>query len=144
MRILIDWLVSRLEFQVAHQILSSALVTDQKWPLIHFHISYQNSKFSWQKIGMILLNKVLWKLKFSKNVNNKKHAPKMIFFDEKKNWKDSDNFWHRKLTLKVRNRHFSTSWFRTYVDLPKNFLDEKVLFITQLCYHLMWKLLKNS
>jgi hypothetical protein len=33
---------------------------------------------------MILVNKVLWELKFSKNVNNKKHAPKMIFFNEKK------------------------------------------------------------
>ena len=41
---------------------------------------------------MILVNKVLKKLKFLKNVNNKKHAPKMIFFNEKKNWKDSDNF----------------------------------------------------
>jgi hypothetical protein len=25
-------------------------------------------------------------------------------------WKHSDNFWHRKLTLKVRNPHFSISW----------------------------------
>jgi hypothetical protein len=31
---------------------------------------------------MILANKVLKKLKFSKNVNNKKHAPKVIFFNE--------------------------------------------------------------
>ena len=36
----------------------------------------------------------------SKNVNNKKCAPK--FFNEKKIEKDSDIFWHRKLTLKVR------------------------------------------
>ena len=28
----------------------------------------------------------------SKNVNNKKCAPKLIFFNEKKNEKDSDNF----------------------------------------------------
>ena len=32
----------------------------------------------------------------------KKCAPKLIFFNEKKNDKDSDNFWHGKLTLKVR------------------------------------------
>ena len=38
----------------------------------------------------------------SKNVNNKKCAPKLIFFNEKKIEKDSDNFWHRKLTLKVK------------------------------------------
>ena len=43
----------------------------------------------------------------------------MIFFIEKKNWKDSNNFWHRKLTLKVRNWQFLMAWFRTYVDLPK-------------------------
>ena len=40
-------------------------------------------------------------MKFSKNVNNKTHAPKIIFF------------------------------------------SDKVLFTTQLSYHLMWKLLKN-
>ena len=38
----------------------------------------------------------------SKNVNNKKCAPKLIFFYEKKIEKDSDNFWYRKLTLKVK------------------------------------------
>ena len=33
------------------------------------------------------------KIKFLKNVNNKKHAPKLIFFNEKKKIeKDSDNF----------------------------------------------------
>ena len=38
----------------------------------------------------------------SKNVINKKCAPKLIFFNEKKIEKDSDNFWYRKLTLKVK------------------------------------------
>ena len=38
----------------------------------------------------------------SKNANNKKCAPKLIFFNEKKIEKDSDNFWYRKLTLKVK------------------------------------------
>jgi len=41
---------------------------------------------------IILENKVLEKLKLSKNVNNKKCAPKLIFFNEKKIEKDSDNF----------------------------------------------------
>ena len=38
----------------------------------------------------------------SKNVNNKKCAPKLIFFNEKKIEKDLDNFWYRKLTLNVK------------------------------------------
>ena len=58
--------------------------------------------------------------------------------------KDSDNFWHRKFTLKVRNWHFLIAWFRADVDLTKSFFYEKVLFSTQLSYHLMRKLLKNS
>ena len=32
---------------------------------------------------MISVNKVLKKSKFSKNVNNKEHAPKLIFFKRK-------------------------------------------------------------
>ena len=42
----------------------------------------------------------------SKNVDNKKCAPKLIFFNgKKKNGKDSDNFRHKKLTLKVKFWH---------------------------------------
>ena len=58
-------------------------------------------------------------------LTTKKHAPKLIFFNEKKVGKD---FGHRKLTLKVRNWHFSIAWFRADVDLT-NFFYEKVLFI---------------
>ena len=67
-------------------------------------------------------------MKFSKNVNNKKHAPKLIYFNEKKIEKDSDNFWHRKLTLKVRNWHFLIAWFRADVDLTKTFLWKSAIF----------------
>ena len=42
------------------------------------------------------------KLILSKNVNNKKCAQKLKFFIEKKIEKDSDDFLHRKLTLKVK------------------------------------------
>ena len=35
------------------------------------------------------------------------------------------------------------AWFRADVDLPKNLFYEKVLFFTQLSYHLMCKLLKK-
>ena len=41
---------------------------------------------SCQKLGIILEKKVISKLMLSKNVNNKKCAPKLIFFNEKKNW----------------------------------------------------------
>ena len=53
-------------------------------------------------MGTFLKKKVLQKLKFSKNVNIEKCAPKLIFFNEKKIEKDSDNFWYIKLTLKVK------------------------------------------
>ena len=36
------------------------------------------------------------------------------------------------------------AWFRAGVDLPENSFYEKVLFFTQLSYHLMCKLLKES
>ena len=45
-----------------------------------------------QELGIILENKVFQKLKFSKNVNNKKRCPKLLFFDQKKIGKDSDDF----------------------------------------------------
>ena len=35
---------------------------------------------------------IMTKLEMSKNVNNRKAAPKLIFFNEKKIEKDSDNF----------------------------------------------------
>ena len=57
----------------------------------------------------------------SKNVDNKKCAPKLIFFNEKKIEKDSDNFRHRKLTLKVRILPFLTSFTQLTARL-KNFL----------------------
>ena len=53
---------------------------------------------------------------------------KSIFFNEKKIEKDFDNFWHRKLTLKVRNWHVSFTSFRMYVDLSKKKLWESAIF----------------
>ena len=41
-----------------------------------------------------------------KNANNKKCAPKIIFINKKKFQKDSEKFYHRKLTLKVRILQF--------------------------------------
>ena len=43
------------------------------------------------KIGHHFSNKKIQKMMLSKNVNNKKCAPKLVFFNEK-NEKDSDDF----------------------------------------------------
>ena len=61
------------------------------------------------------------------------------YFLLKKNQKDSDNFWHRKLTLKVRNQHFLIDWFRTYVDLrnPISFFFMKKCYFS-LNYAIIW------
>ena len=60
-----------------------------------------------QKLGLILESKVVQKLSLEKNVFNKKCSPKLIFLDEFFFWKNSVDFWHRKLTLKVQ---FGTFW----------------------------------
>ena len=62
-------------------------------------------------------------MNFSKNGNIKKHAPKVVFFNENFFWKGSDNF--KVLTSKVRNWHFWISWFRMYIYLPKTFKMKK-------------------
>ena len=43
------------------------------------------------KIGHHFSNKVILKMMLSKNINNKKCAPKIVCFNEK-NQKDSDDF----------------------------------------------------
>ena len=57
----------------------------------------------------------------SKSVNNKKCAPKLVFFNEKKNEKDSDDFGHRKFTLKVQFSHFGPSW-QSYAKHPRTLI----------------------
>ena len=57
-------------------------------------------------------------------------APKLIFFNEIFFQKDSDNFWHRKVTLKVRNWHF----FGGLVGLTTNWFNEEML-ISNTCMH---------
>ena len=56
------------------------------------------------KIGHHFSNKVIFEIDFIK-----KCASKLVFFNEKKNDEDSDNFCHRKLTLKVEFWHFLTA-----------------------------------
>ena len=65
--------------------------------------------------NVILGNKVVNKLKFSTNVNNERCTPKIVFFNENFFQKDSNNFLHKKLTLKVRILQFLT----TFTLLPQ-------------------------
>ena len=53
------------------------------------------------KIGHDFSNKVVQKLKLSKNNFNKKCAPKQVLFIEK-NLNDLKDFLHRKFTWKIR------------------------------------------
>ena len=60
-----------------------------------------------------------------KITKNKKCAPKLIFFNEIFFYKDSDDFWRWKLTLKIRFWHFLTAIFghlRSLVKKSKAFL----------------------
>ena len=45
----------------------------------------------------------------------------MLFFNKKKIWKDWDDFWYRKLTLKVRILNILTT-FTQVISRLKNFL----------------------
>jgi len=51
---------------------------------IFFDLTFTDVHTDRQKLGTILENKVVQKLKFSKNGAKKKPAPKLIFFNEKK------------------------------------------------------------
>ena len=68
---------------------------------------------------MILVNKCFKNWSFQKNVINKKHALNWYSSMKTKLGKKQLIFRCRKLTLKVRNWHFSTAWFRADVDLTK-------------------------
>ena len=50
---------------------------------------------------------------------NKKCAPRLIFFYKIFFYKDSDDFWHWKLTLKIRFWHFLTAIFGHLTSLMK-------------------------
>ena len=57
------------------------------------------------------MNYYAWKIDVIKNVNNKKYTPKFVIpiRQWKKNQKDSDVFWYKKLTWKVKIWHFFTA-----------------------------------
>ena len=85
---------------------------------------------SCQILGIILENKVIWKLMLSKKVNNK-NVLLNSYSSVKKNLKDSDDFWHRKFTLKVKFWHFGTPHYTN--------LQNSIISFEYVC----WLLAKN-
>ena len=63
-----------------------------KMKIFFFHLTFTDVHTDCQKLGTILENKVVQKLKCPKNDNNKKPSSKLIFFNEKKIQKDLNDF----------------------------------------------------
>ena len=96
---------------------------------IFFVFDFHKCSHGPSKIRRHFRNKSRSILKLSKNVFYKKCGPELIFFSEKKIQKDSNDFWHRKLTLKVRFRHFLT----TPVNICKSQIKKLFLFYWFFC-----------
>ena len=86
------WQYGLQSFQTGDTKLERFLPKNQhtKRKLLNFEF-WINSKLS-KKIGHHFSDKIFYILVLSKNVNNKKCAPKLVFFDEKKTEKDFDDF----------------------------------------------------
>ena len=92
--------------------------------------SFSNKVVKFRKIAILqpsFSNKLFLKLNLSKNDFSKSCCPKLIFFNEFFFRKDLDNFWHRKMTLKVRFLQFCESIFFVQKS-PKNFLMQFLWF----------------
>ena len=75
----------------------------------------------------ISLNKVLQKIDLSKNSNNESCSSSQIFFVENHLPKDSADFWHRKLTLKMENFQFSKALCKVCVIDMERYENKVVL-----------------
>jgi len=80
-----------------------------------------------QHLGLLLESKVVQKLSLEKNVFTKKWSPKLIFLNEIFFWKNSVDFWHQKLTLKVRFWHFLMNCNSSTDCLKRNPLSMSIL-----------------
>ena len=83
-------------------------------------------------------------MKFSKNANKNICAPNLIFFNEFFFQKYSDNFWHRKVTLKVRNWHFLSVVFGVLVGLMAKWFSEEMLNSNVWMHGFMFSTIKKS
>ena len=91
------------EFQVPHQILYTTLATDEKLSLSHFHISYQKSEISWQK--MDTFEESIFQIFFFSS-KNRSWSPSLIFSQEFFLDKFSWFFTLKNDFLKVYKWHF--------------------------------------
>ena len=105
----------------------TTLATDQKWPLGHFYISYQNSKISWQKMGKILV-KSTW------------NALKIEVFKIKKNYIEeiqySGVFFVIDISWKLQFlNHFVTKIMPIFQSPPakRTLICQKIFFMKK-CY----------
>ena len=109
----------------------------------HFQ-TYQNYEQSRQKLGTFLVNKVLKKSFFPKNFINISWSPNPIFFTEIFFWKDSTNFRHWKMTLKLRILRSLTRLFIILVSLTRSLFSENMLISNRCISGLMPNLIKKS
>ena len=110
-------------------------------PERNYYILCTGVAASLQKLGIILENKMFYTFSLSKNVNNKKCAPKLVSFIGKKNWfilQNSLSFHNRRSlqwALFLQHVDVASPWQgQAYVFLaPKGWESEhsfKVLFVT--------------
>ena len=98
-----------------------------------------------QNLGLNLESKVVQKLSLEKNVFNKKCSPKLIFLNEFFFRRNSVDFWHKKLALKVQFWHFLRPW--RYVNLQNKaisfecswFLEQKSCFLGPIKRETPWR-----
>ena len=94
---------------------------------INLRLLLERTNLILYKIKKKKLNKILkkknkkknWKKK-SKKITNKILATSLIFFKQK-NQKYSNDFWHWKMTLKIKVLQFWRSYLQSGVNLPKTF-----------------------
>ena len=93
------------------------------------------------KLGISLWNNVTWKLMLPTNVNNKNVLLNWYSLIKKKNEKYSDDFWHRKLTLKAKLRHVLTPFHYTNSQNSKISFDyvDFLAKIFRIMYPFAWK-----
>ena len=91
---------------------------------IFFWFDFHKCSHGPSKIWRHFRNKSRSILKLSKNLFYKKCGPKLIFFNEIFFLKNSNVFGHRKMTLKVKFRHYLT----TYVNICKSQIKKLFFF----------------
>jgi hypothetical protein len=119
----------RLFDQYGHQTTNVSIVNKYCFTKWYHPQTYQNFEQSRQKLGTFLVNEVLWKSKFSKNLINISWSSNQIFstefFLERYN-----QFQTLKMTLKLRILRSLTTLFIILVSLTISiYLVKKCLFL---------------